>query len=166
MVETLFNYQGIGQLIYKAAQAKDFPMLEAGVLMIGVVYMVATLVADLLLHRCSTRGCAHEGAAGEPGRRRIGASAGMRPQTRSPHAAGAAAPWRLLLRQPTFLAGAAILLFWVVCAILGTAIAPYRPARPEPAVRQHRRRRRRTGSAPTSSAATCSRGSSPGRGTS
>jgi peptide/nickel transport system permease protein len=49
VVETLFNYQGIGGLIYKAAQAKDFPMLEGGVLTIGVVYAVATLLADLLL---------------------------------------------------------------------------------------------------------------------
>jgi peptide/nickel transport system permease protein len=49
VVETLFNYQGIGQLIFKAAQAKDFPMLEAGILVIGVVYVVATLIADLLL---------------------------------------------------------------------------------------------------------------------
>jgi len=48
VVETLFNYQGIGNLIYKAANAKDFPMLEAGILTIGVVYMVATLCADLL----------------------------------------------------------------------------------------------------------------------
>jgi peptide/nickel transport system permease protein len=49
VVETLFNYQGIGSLIYKAAIAKDFPMLDAGVLVIGVVYVLATLVADLLL---------------------------------------------------------------------------------------------------------------------
>ena len=49
VVETLFNYQGLGNLIYKAAQAKDFPMLEAGVLVIGVVYVLATLAADLLL---------------------------------------------------------------------------------------------------------------------
>jgi peptide/nickel transport system permease protein len=49
VVETLFNYQGLGNLIYKAAVNKDFPMLEAGVLVIGVVYVVATLVADLLL---------------------------------------------------------------------------------------------------------------------
>ena len=32
-------------------------MLEAGVLTIGVVYMVATLIADSCT-RCSTRGCA------------------------------------------------------------------------------------------------------------
>ena len=49
VVETLFNYQGLGNLIYKAAQAKDYAMLEAGVLVIGVVYVVATLIADLLL---------------------------------------------------------------------------------------------------------------------
>jgi peptide/nickel transport system permease protein len=49
VVEDLFNYQGIGLLIFKAAQGKDFPMLEAGVLTIGVVYVLATLAADLLL---------------------------------------------------------------------------------------------------------------------
>jgi peptide/nickel transport system permease protein len=35
--------------------------------------------------------------------------------------------WRLLLRRPTFLIGAAIGLFWIVCAIFGHAIAPYSP---------------------------------------
>jgi len=49
VVEKLFNYQGIGNLIFKAAESKDFPMLEAGVLTIGVVYVLATLAADLLL---------------------------------------------------------------------------------------------------------------------
>jgi peptide/nickel transport system permease protein len=48
VVETLFHYQGIGLLIWTAARGKDFPMLEAGVLTVGVVYTVATLGADLL----------------------------------------------------------------------------------------------------------------------
>jgi peptide/nickel transport system permease protein len=48
VVETLFNYPGVGRLIFTAATQKDFPMLEAGVLTIGVVYMVATLFADIL----------------------------------------------------------------------------------------------------------------------
>jgi peptide/nickel transport system permease protein len=48
VVETLFNYQGLGRLIYNAAQNKDFPMLEAGVLVIGIVYLLATLLADVL----------------------------------------------------------------------------------------------------------------------
>ena len=48
VIEKLFNYNGIGQRIYVAAQNKDFPMLQSGVLIIGIVYLVATLVADLL----------------------------------------------------------------------------------------------------------------------
>jgi peptide/nickel transport system permease protein len=48
VVETLFHYQGIGGLIYGAARGKDFPMLEAGVLTVGIVFTVATLAADLL----------------------------------------------------------------------------------------------------------------------
>ncbi|MGD0082081.1 MAG: ABC transporter permease [Acidimicrobiales bacterium] len=47
VVETLFNYQGIGSLVLGAVNSKDFPMLEAGVLLIGVVYMLATLLADI-----------------------------------------------------------------------------------------------------------------------
>jgi peptide/nickel transport system permease protein len=35
--------------------------------------------------------------------------------------------WRLLLRRPTFIVGAAILLFWLVCAVFGHAIAPQDP---------------------------------------
>ncbi|TKT78256.1 ABC transporter permease [Aquamicrobium sp. LC103] len=48
VIETLFRYQGIGSLVYTAASGKDFPMLQAGVLTIGIVYTVATLVADIL----------------------------------------------------------------------------------------------------------------------
>jgi peptide/nickel transport system permease protein len=47
VVEYLFHYNGIGSLTFKAAQAKDFPLLEATVLTIGVVYLVATLIADI-----------------------------------------------------------------------------------------------------------------------
>jgi peptide/nickel transport system permease protein len=48
VVETLFNYPGLGRLIFTAATNKDFPMLEAGVLVIGIVYLGATLIADVL----------------------------------------------------------------------------------------------------------------------
>jgi peptide/nickel transport system permease protein len=39
----------------------------------------------------------------------------------------APARWRLLLSRPTFLVGAAIILFWVVCAIFGKSFAPFNP---------------------------------------
>src|SRR5580658_9778225 len=42
-------------------------------------------------------------------------------------ARGTPAPWRLLVRKATFLVGAAIAVFWIVCAIIGHAIAPYNP---------------------------------------
>jgi peptide/nickel transport system permease protein len=48
VVETLFNYRGIGALIFSAAKAKDFPMLQAGVLTVGIVYTASSVAADLL----------------------------------------------------------------------------------------------------------------------
>jgi peptide/nickel transport system permease protein len=48
VIETLFNYPGMGRLIFTAAQRKDFPLLESGVLIVGIVFLVATLLADLL----------------------------------------------------------------------------------------------------------------------
>ena len=42
-------------------------------------------------------------------------------------ARGTRPPWQLLLRKPTFLVGAAVIVFWIVCAIFGHAIAPYDP---------------------------------------
>jgi len=48
VIEFIFNYNGLGQLIFRAAQAKDFPLLQSSVLLVGVVFLVATLVADIL----------------------------------------------------------------------------------------------------------------------
>jgi peptide/nickel transport system permease protein len=48
-VEKIFNYNGMGQTMLFAAQRKDLPLLTAGVLVIGVVYMIATLIADLTI---------------------------------------------------------------------------------------------------------------------
>jgi peptide/nickel transport system permease protein len=48
-VEKIFNYNGMGQTMLFAAQRKDIPMLTAGAIVIGIVYMVATLVADMTI---------------------------------------------------------------------------------------------------------------------
>src|SRR6185437_10916657 len=45
-------------------------------------------------------------------------------------AAAVAAPpaqWRLLLRKPTFIIGAGILLLWLLCALFGHFFAPFDP---------------------------------------
>ena len=48
VVESLFRYQGIGSLILTAARGKDFPMLEAGILTVGAIFVMTTLAADML----------------------------------------------------------------------------------------------------------------------
>jgi peptide/nickel transport system permease protein len=48
VIEFIFNYQGIGQLLYTAVSHKDFPLIQSGVMVIGVVYLTATLLADLI----------------------------------------------------------------------------------------------------------------------
>src|ERR671918_118248 len=47
VIETLFNYPGLGRLIFTAATQKDLPVLEAAVLIVGIVFLVAMLLADL-----------------------------------------------------------------------------------------------------------------------
>jgi peptide/nickel transport system permease protein len=48
VIEILFHYQGIGSLIFTAAQKKDFPMLQAGVMVVGALFAATTLLADLI----------------------------------------------------------------------------------------------------------------------
>jgi peptide/nickel transport system permease protein len=47
VIETLFNYPGLGRLIFTAATQKDLPVLESAVLIVGIVFLVAMLLADL-----------------------------------------------------------------------------------------------------------------------
>ncbi len=49
VIETLFVYPGIGKLMVDAAQTHDVPMLEAAVLVVAVIYMVANLIADIIV---------------------------------------------------------------------------------------------------------------------
>jgi peptide/nickel transport system permease protein len=48
-VERIFNYNGMGQTMLFAAQRKDIPTLTAGAIIIGIVYMLATLAADVII---------------------------------------------------------------------------------------------------------------------
>jgi peptide/nickel transport system permease protein len=49
VIETLFVYPGIGKVMVEAAQTHDVVMLEASVLVVAVVYMVANLIADIVV---------------------------------------------------------------------------------------------------------------------
>ena len=46
-VELAFNYNGFGLLLLESVRQRDFPLLQASVLLVGVVYVVTTLLADV-----------------------------------------------------------------------------------------------------------------------
>jgi peptide/nickel transport system permease protein len=48
VVENVFNYPGLGQLLLNAALTQDVPMLEVTVLIVAAVLMLANLAADLV----------------------------------------------------------------------------------------------------------------------
>jgi len=48
-LEVVFNYNGLGGLIFRAATAPDFPLLQAAVLSVAIIFMFATLAADLII---------------------------------------------------------------------------------------------------------------------
>ena len=47
VIELIFNYSGLGQAMYEAALQKDIPILQSAILLVGIVYLVATLLADI-----------------------------------------------------------------------------------------------------------------------
>src|SRR5665648_605654 len=49
VVETLFGYPGIGKLLVDAANTHDVLVLEAGVLLVAVIYMLSNLTADVVV---------------------------------------------------------------------------------------------------------------------
>ncbi len=48
VIEAVFSLQGIGQLAWDAIARNDFPVVQAIVLLIALIYIVLTLLADLL----------------------------------------------------------------------------------------------------------------------
>lgn len=48
LVETVFSWPGVGQLIYQAISQRDFPVIQAGVLMIALLFVCLNLLVDLV----------------------------------------------------------------------------------------------------------------------
>jgi peptide/nickel transport system permease protein len=48
-LEVVFQYPGVGRLIFRAIDRADYPVLRAGVLTVAIIYMLATLGADLII---------------------------------------------------------------------------------------------------------------------
>jgi dipeptide transport system permease protein len=48
LTETIFSWPGIGKWLVEAINRRDYPVLQAGTLLIGVTVMAVNLVVDLL----------------------------------------------------------------------------------------------------------------------
>lgn len=48
IVETIFSYPGMGQLIMKAVTNKDMAIVQAGVFVIAIIMLICNLIADIL----------------------------------------------------------------------------------------------------------------------
>ncbi len=55
LVEPIFLYEGVGYLLFKALQGRDYPLMQGIFLMITVSVVIANLAADLLYGRLDPR---------------------------------------------------------------------------------------------------------------
>lgn len=48
VTETIFSWPGVGRLIIQAIEAKDFPVIQAGIALIATIFVLINFVVDLL----------------------------------------------------------------------------------------------------------------------
>jgi ABC-type dipeptide/oligopeptide/nickel transport system permease component len=47
VIETVFSWPGIGRLAYESILSRDFPVMQAVVLTMTAIFMVANLLVDI-----------------------------------------------------------------------------------------------------------------------
>lgn len=55
VVETIFQWDGVGKLAVDSITMRDYPMIQAYVVWMAIIYVVVNLVADLLYHYLDPR---------------------------------------------------------------------------------------------------------------
>ena len=48
VIETVFSWPGMGRLIVQAVPGRDFPVIQAGVFVFAVIFVVINLLVDVL----------------------------------------------------------------------------------------------------------------------
>ena len=48
VTETIFSWPGVGRVIVQAMEGKDFPVVQAGVLMIATTFVLVNIIVDML----------------------------------------------------------------------------------------------------------------------
>jgi len=56
VTETIFSWPGIGRLLVEAIQARDYPLVQGCVLVVGLAYVIVNAGADLIVARIDPRG--------------------------------------------------------------------------------------------------------------
>lgn len=56
LVETIFDWPGIGKLLYDSILARDYPTVQGVVLVIAITYVLLNATVDLILRRKALRG--------------------------------------------------------------------------------------------------------------
>jgi len=55
LIETVFNYRGIGGLMFEAVKTRDYPLLQGGFLVFTVGILLINLLLDLIYPRLDPR---------------------------------------------------------------------------------------------------------------
>ena len=55
ITETVFGWDGLGRLLVESIEKRDFPVTQACVLVIALVYVLANLLTDLVYSRIDPR---------------------------------------------------------------------------------------------------------------
>ncbi len=63
VVENVFVWPGLGQLIVKAIAQRDFPVIQGIILLVSTTYVVVNLLVDLLYHQLDPRITTRKGAS-------------------------------------------------------------------------------------------------------
>jgi peptide/nickel transport system permease protein len=50
VLEPIFNYQGFGTIVVQGIQTRDYPVVQAGVFLIGVLVIAANILTDIVNH--------------------------------------------------------------------------------------------------------------------
>lgn len=55
IVETIFQWDGVGKLAVDSITMRDYPLIQAYVVWMAIIYVVVNLIADLVYHRLDPR---------------------------------------------------------------------------------------------------------------
>jgi len=54
-VETIFSWPGIGSVLLNAIAGHDYPLIQAGILLVAVAFVLINLITDVILDLLNPR---------------------------------------------------------------------------------------------------------------